>query len=184
MVDGSLMPRCVAFLRAINVGGHVVKMDRLRELFESLKLRNVETFIASGNVIFDCAKGETSRLEQRIERALEEELGYEVATFIRSTSALPGIVTAHPFAAAKDFDRCVLSIGFLKTSPANEARERLLQMATATDEFHVDDRQVYWLCRTKTSDSRFSGAFFEKALGARSTFRNVTTVHKLAEKYG
>ena len=47
------MPRYITFLRAINVGGHTVKMDRLREIFESLGFANVETFIASGNVVFE-----------------------------------------------------------------------------------------------------------------------------------
>ena len=47
------MPRYVAFLRAINVGGHVVKMERLRALFEDLGFAKVETLIASGNVIFE-----------------------------------------------------------------------------------------------------------------------------------
>jgi len=51
------MPRYVALLRGINLGGHTVKMDRLKKLFEELGLKNVETFIASGNVIFESAHG-------------------------------------------------------------------------------------------------------------------------------
>ena len=47
------MPKYIAFLRAINVGGHIVKMDQLRKLFEELQFEHVEKFIASGNVIFD-----------------------------------------------------------------------------------------------------------------------------------
>ena len=57
------MPRYIAFLRAINVGGHTVKMDRLREIFESLGFANVETFIASGNVVFETTAGDTAALE-------------------------------------------------------------------------------------------------------------------------
>ena len=73
--------RFIALLRAINVGGHNVKMDRLRKLFESLGLSNVETFIASGNVIFDSLVESAETLEEKIERHLRESLGYEVATF-------------------------------------------------------------------------------------------------------
>ena len=47
------MSRYIAFLKAINVGGHNVKMDQLRKIFESMQFKNVETFIASGNVIFE-----------------------------------------------------------------------------------------------------------------------------------
>ncbi len=57
------MPKYVALLRAINVGGHTVKMDHLRRLFEALGFTNVETFIASGNVIFDSTSKSTKAFE-------------------------------------------------------------------------------------------------------------------------
>ena len=85
------MTRYVAFLRAINVGGHTVKMDRLRALFEELKFANVETFIASGNVLFDSASKSTDAMETRIERHLEKALGYEVATFVRPLASLAAV---------------------------------------------------------------------------------------------
>ena len=78
------MPKYLAFLRAINVGGHTVKMDHLRQIFESLGLSNAETFIASGNVIFDVKAGNVKTLEKKIENKLHEALGYEVAAFIRT----------------------------------------------------------------------------------------------------
>src|SRR5262245_43574496 len=85
------MPKYVAFLRAINVGGHVVKMDHLRSLFEALKFSNVETFIASGNVIFDSKTTDTKALESKIEKHLKQQLGYEVITFLRSLPELKAI---------------------------------------------------------------------------------------------
>jgi uncharacterized protein (DUF1697 family) len=80
------MPKFVAFLRAINVGGHLVKMDELRGLFEALGFTNVETFIASGNVIFDSKATNVKSLERKIEKHLEASLGYAVTTFIRSVA--------------------------------------------------------------------------------------------------
>ena len=90
------MPRYVAFLRAINVGGHTVKMDRLRVLFEDLRLKNVETFIASGNVLFDTSAKDIGALERKIEKHLEQALGYEVTTFVRAMTDLAGVVAGHP----------------------------------------------------------------------------------------
>jgi uncharacterized protein (DUF1697 family) len=75
------MPRYVAFLRAINVGGRTVTMERLRALFSDIGFSNVETFIASGNVIFDSKSAAPTTLEKDIERQLEASLGYSVATF-------------------------------------------------------------------------------------------------------
>ena len=66
------MPRYVAFLRAVNVGGRIVKMDALRGHFAAAGFANVETFIASGNVIFDTRAKAGPALEAKIEAALEE----------------------------------------------------------------------------------------------------------------
>ena len=84
--------RYVAFLRAINVGGrHLVKMDALRRLFEELGFTNVETFIASGNVVFESKSRSAASLEKAIEAHLQKSLGYEVKTFIRSESEVAEI---------------------------------------------------------------------------------------------
>ena len=82
------MPRTIAFLRAVNVGGHTVKMDALRRHFESLGFSNVETFIASGNVIFETPFKNARTLESSIENKLRDALGYEVAAFLRTDAEL------------------------------------------------------------------------------------------------
>ena len=79
------MPRYVAFLRAVNVGGRVVKMEALRRIFESAGLTNVETFIASGNVLFDSGSRSEKALRAKIEKSLQNELGYSVVTFLRDS---------------------------------------------------------------------------------------------------
>jgi uncharacterized protein (DUF1697 family) len=91
------MTQYFAFLRAINVGGHNVKMEHLREIFESLGFSKVETFIASGNVVFESSSRDTLSLENRIETKLNESLGYEVSTFIRTAPELDGIAMDQAF---------------------------------------------------------------------------------------
>jgi uncharacterized protein (DUF1697 family) len=178
------MTRFIAFLRAINVGGHNVRMDHLRALFESLGLSNVETFIASGNVIFDSPAKNTRALEEEIEGHLREALGYEVAAFLRSASELADIAHYEPFTISElDEEDNSLYIAFLPASPDDEAQQRLLAFRTEIDDFHVHEREVYWLCRKKMSESAFSGALLEKTIGMPATMRNATTVKKLAAKY-
>ena len=176
------MSRRVAFLRAINVGGHTVKMDRLRELFESLGFQNVETFIASGNVLFD-ATGARAPLERRIEAHLRKELGYEVATFIRTLPELEAVLAYEPFPSADDDDRG-LYIAFVHEPPGAAVARKLLEARTAVDDFHVNGREIYWLVRGRFSDSQFTGARLEKTIGAPATIRNVTSVRKLVAKKG
>lgn len=176
------MPKYVALLRAINVGGHTVKMDRLRRLFEELGLKNVETFIASGNVIFDSPSRTPQALERRIERHLHEALGYEVATFIRSSADIAAIAEHEAFPPS-EVEKCMLYIGFAGSAPGDAARDKLIESRTLVDEFHVNNREVYWLCRKSFSESEFSGARIEKTLGMPLTIRNVTTVKKLAARF-
>lgn len=178
------MTKYVALLRAINVGGHTVKMDYLRSLFEAIGLANVETFIASGNVIFDSKSGNQLALEQKIEKRLQETLGYEVKTFIRSTSELKAVAAYKPFIDSElNKEGHALYIGFVGGSPNVQAKQKLLSYCGEIDDLHVHGREVYWLCRTKMGVSKFSGALVEKILGMRVTFRNATTVRKIAAKY-
>ena len=178
------MPKYIAFLRAINVGGRTVKMEHLRRLFEALGFTKVETFIASGNAIFDSSSKNPKGLEKKIETYLKKSFGYEVATFIRTTSELAEIARYKPFADAElNTDGNSLYIGFVQEPPSAEAKRKLLAFSSKTDEFHIHGREVYWLCRTRFSESDFYGGLLEKTLGMPATLRNATTVKKLASKY-
>ena len=177
------MSKYIAFLRAINVGGHTVKMDVLRQLFESLGFSNVETFIASGNVIFEVKTGNTKALEKKIETCLYEALGYEVATFIRTDVEVAEIAKYKPFPQSQLDTATALNVGFLADPLNDAARQKLMSLRTDIDDFHVHGREIYWLCKKKQSDSKISNAVIEKALGVKSTLRGVNTVDKLAEKY-
>lgn len=177
------MAKYVAFLRAINVGGHTVKMDHLRGLFESLGFKNVETVIASGNVIFDSPSKSVPTLEKKIESHLQAALGYEVITFVRSTNELKLVAQHRPFDDS-DMDAAenALYIGFLKGGPSDEAKQKLASLATEDDKFHFLGREMYWLRRKQFSDSKLSGPLLEKTLGMRTTLRNSTTVKRIASQ--
>jgi len=177
------MPRFIAFLRAINVGGHVVKMDHLRGLFESLGFSSVETFIASGNVVFETRSQNAQALERKIEQRLREALGYEVATFIRTDAALADIANYQPFRQSDLDAAAALNIAFLAERLDDQSKQKLLALRTEIDDFHVHEREIYWLCRKKQSESNFSNAMLEKILGRRATFRGVNTIKKMAAKY-
>jgi len=178
------MPKYVAFLRAVNVGGHIVKMDHLRQLFEALRFSNVETFIASGNVIFDSTSKNTKTLERKIESLLGETFGYAVATFVRSTSELVNIAEYKPFDDSElEADGNALYIAFTTDEPSTESKRKLLTFMTGVDDFQVYGREVYWLSRKKIGESKFSGAQLERTLGMPATIRNANTVKRLVAKY-
>jgi uncharacterized protein (DUF1697 family) len=177
------MPKLVAFLRAINVGGHTVSMDTLRREFEAIGLKDVETFIASGNVVFTAPPGKATALERKIEKRLHDSLGYEVRTFIRTEAEVAAIAGYKPFEEAQIRSAQAVNVAFLGHPLEPAAVKLLMAMRTPIDDFHVNGREMYWLCRKKQSESTFSNARFEKALGGRATFRGVKTIVKLAAKY-
>lgn len=174
------MARYIAFLRAINVGGHVVKMERLRAFFTELGFSAVETFIASGNVIFDARETDAAVLEKQIARKLAKELGYDTGVFLRSPAEVAAVAALEPFG---DLEGHSLYVSFLPGTPSAAARKALMTFRSDVDDFRVEGREVYWLCRGRMLDSRFSGAVLEKTVGMPATARNITTIRKLAEKY-
>lgn len=176
------MTRYVAFLRAINVGGRTVTMDRLRTVFSGLGFEGVETFIASGNVVFESRAG-AKALTPKIERALRDVLGYDVHTFLRTDAEVAAIAAREVFPAAAASTAGAHVVGFMAGPlPAAGARA-LMALRSDADTFAVHGSEVYWLCRTKQSESAFSNMVFEKVTGVRATFRGLNTVQRLAAKY-
>jgi uncharacterized protein (DUF1697 family) len=178
------MARLVAFLRAINVGGHTVAMGRLRGLFEGLGFDDVETFIASGNVIFTARAGDRAAMEKKIEARLRAALGFEVATFVRTDAEVAAVARYKPFKEAHMKNARACWVGFVERPLDAAAARALMALRTEADDFHTKGREVYWLCRKTQSVSTFNNATFEKAVQVRVTFRGINTVMRLAAKYG
>ena len=173
----SVAPQYVAFLRAINIGNRIVKMDDLKTMFEAMRFTDVATFIASGNVIFRGTE-EVARLEARIARGLENALGYPVPAFVRTTDEVGRIAAFDPFPRSTVG---TLYVGFLPSPPGGAPN--LAALETPRDRLRVEGREVYWLCATGMMESTVTYARIEKALGLPATFRNISTVRRLAAKY-
>ncbi|MDP2363667.1 MAG: DUF1697 domain-containing protein [Ignavibacteria bacterium] len=178
------MPTYIAFLRAINVGSHTVKMDFLKKLFEKMGFTNVETFIASGNVFFETKIKDMGSIKKKIEKELQAELGYQVATFIRTTSMLKEIFEYKAFRESDlKNEQNSLYIGFLENQPDKDSQKKVLTLSDEANEFYLNNKELYWLCGKNFSDSGISGKTLEKALGMETTIRNSTTIRKIVLKY-
>ena len=178
------MSRYITLLRAINVGrGRTIRMEVLRQLFESIGFLNVATFIASGNVVFEATTKNVRSLEERIEKRLEEALGYEVAAFIRTEAELVEIANYKPFPQSKVDTAAGFNIIFLADTVDENSKEKVLALRTDTDEFHVRGREIYWLRRERQSGSRFSTVPLEKTLGRPFTIRGGETIKRMVLKF-
>lgn len=174
------MTRHIALLRALNVGGHTIKMAALRGLFVSMDFGNVSTYIASGNVLFDAGEANATDLEYRIEEHLRAALGYEVATFLRTPAEVATIAGQEPFDSKEMANAFGLMVAFLKSPPGPTELERLHSYRRPSDDFTANGREIYWLRRTQDSETNFAGATLERVIGAPATIRNINTVRKLA----
>ena len=166
----------IAFLRAINVGGHTVTMARLRALVEALGFASVESFIASGNLRFSAPRP-APILEQELAVHLEQQLGYPVPVFIRAPGFLRALPTRLP---GESTDRGISTyVGFLATRPASAAQRRLAALDSTIDTFSTRGREVYWLSRKTIGQSKVTGRQLELALGQPTTFRSLSSLGRL-----
>lgn len=181
------MPRYIAFLRAINVGGRTITMERLRSLFEAMKFADVATFIASGNVIFTTEESDTVALEARIAAHLQDALGYPVATFLRTDAQVRAIAEYACFPQADREDAASLNITLLAEPLPAAAVDILNGFTTELDRFHVHGTEIYWLCSVKISESTvFQSRFwkeFARQYPLEGTMRTRNTLVRLAKKY-
>jgi uncharacterized protein (DUF1697 family) len=170
------MTKYIAFLRAINVGGtKLIKMDELRRMFAAFGFSNVQTYIQTGNVIFET---KSTPNESKIEKQLETALGYYVEVFIRSMDEIAEIANQDHFEPQPEG---TLHVVFLRSKPAKPLVDTLKRYNNPADEFAVIGREVYNL-RHDRDKSVFSNNFIEKIFGIATT-RNITTLKKIFEKY-
>ncbi len=176
------MPRYFAFLRAISAGrGRTVKMETLRQLFESLGFSGVATYIASGNVIFETGATNTAALERRIEKRLQEALGYSVPVYLRTNEELIALVNDNPF---PPFLGAGVEVGiiFLPARLSAAGARDLLALQSETDEFQIHGREIYWLRRRLPEGSRVP-VLLDETLGMPFTIRTPRTIGQLAARY-
>jgi uncharacterized protein (DUF1697 family) len=178
------MPRYAAFLRGVNLASHHrVSGDRLRSLFVELGFRDVQTFRASGNVVFEADREPAGKLAGRIEAALEEALGFEVAVFLRTAKEVKAIASGQPFdAKLVEASKGKLQVAMVAGKPAAGARKEVLALASDEDRLAFGDRELFWLPSGGTQRSALNLKAIEKLLGP-TTMRTKGTVDEVAARY-
>lgn len=172
--------RYAAFLRGVNVGkNHRVSSAELRDLFEALGAEEVATFRTSGNVVFRAAGDMTAE----IEAGLEQALGYEVRTFVRTAAELKAIGAERPFAAEDvEASKGKLQVSLLDSKPSAAVRTQVLALATEQDRLAFGKRELYWLPSGGTLESELDRTKLDRLLGA-STMRTKGTMELLFAKF-
>jgi len=171
----------VSMLRGINVSGQkVIKMSRLKALYESVGFADVTTYIQSGNVIFGSSSNDPSSIGKMIVAAIEKSFGFSITVIIRRSSELGRIIRACPFVALSQIDESKLYVTFLNSRPTPTLVKALGLLAAKTrDQYKLVGSEIYLHCPQGYGKTAFSNAFFEKHLKVAATTRNWRTVNTL-----
>jgi uncharacterized protein (DUF1697 family) len=178
------MERYVAFLRGMNLGKRRIKNPELVGHFEAMGLEDVATFRASGNVVFVDPAGESeSKLQKRVEKELDERLGYDVAVFLRSAEEVAAIAAREPFdAKAIKGSKGKPQVVLLGRKPSAKAKKAVLDLAPEGDLMVVEGRELHWLPIGGLSETDLDTKALDGALG-KGTTRTAGTIEQIAAKY-
>lgn len=167
----------IALLRGINVGGHKkVPMAELRAVLSNSGLDNVQTYIQSGNVIFDTSEISTEKLETKIHNSIKDHFGYEVSIILKKPQEIQSILDRCPFEEGKKEKSYFV---MLHNTPGKELVEEASKKEYPNEAYFIIGDCIYFFCATGVGKAKFNSNFFERKLKTTSTTRNYNTMMKL-----
>ena len=171
------MPAFISLFRGINVGGqHKVKMSDLKEMHESLGLRDVLPYIQSGNVVFKSDDADVAQLQGQIEDGFEKRFGFHVEVFVRTSAELRDIIDKNPFQGQQSKESKWVAVMFLADRPDDTAQEDLLKTYAGPEELFIIGKEIYIYYPNGIGRSKLSNTFIEKKLKIAGTARNWNTI--------
>jgi uncharacterized protein (DUF1697 family) len=176
----SIVPTYVAMLRGVNVGGNPLKMEWLRGACEEMGLRNVRTYLQSGNIVLASPLGAVN-LATSLKRKIDKQTRLPVPVIVRSAKEMADIVAQNPFLKQKGLDATKLHVTFLADAPKQPDIARLDRFAGTRDAYQLAKREIFLYCPINYGETKLSNTAIEKALGVSATTRNWNTVTTLAE---
>lgn len=173
------MNKFISLLRGINVGGHnKIKMSDLKTLYESLGFSNVQTYIQSGNVIFESNNNDKVTLENGIKTEIKKVFNYDITVILRTSTELKNVVQNNPL-ADRYYDIKKLCVVFMKSQPNNSLVQELLDQFTGEEKFIFRGKEIYAYYPNGYGRSKADNNFYEKNLKVKSTARNWNSVNKI-----
>jgi uncharacterized protein (DUF1697 family) len=168
----------IALLRGINVGGkNMIKMAELKLMFEKLGFSKVQTYINSGNVLFQSEEG-VDEVRQRIELEIHKAFGISVTVVIRTAAELEQLIAECPYPADSLLEGESVQVTLLTEAPLQEKLDHLPDGKSDKDEFQINGLEIYFLFRQSILDSKLANNMTK--LGNTATSRNLNTMNKLA----
>ena len=174
------MARFVSLLRGINVSGQKkIRMVDLKSAYEALGLTNVQTYVQSGNVVFDTKLRSAAKVATLLEEQIDSCFGFDVTVLIRTPADLQRIVKTNPFAKQASKEPSKVAVAFLAARPTAAMVELVKDVDAGGDEFVVNGAEVFLHCPVGFGRSKLSHALFERKFKMPVSARNWKTVMAL-----
>lgn len=174
------MTRCVSLFRGINVGGNqIVRMEALKGLHASLGLRDVQTYIQSGNVVFTSDNTDVGEIQKEIEEGFAPTFGFAVKVMVRTASELNAIIENNPFQNQPLREPKWIVVMFLESNPVSTALEDIQETYAGPEEIHIIGKEAFIYYPEGMGRSKLTNTLLEKKLKTAGTARNWNTVLKL-----
>lgn len=157
-------------------------MADLKSLYEALELGNTQTYVQSGNVVFDSEEQDAEKLRKSLEAQIETTFGFSVPVLIRTADDFKRVIESHPFA---NEDPIRVLITFLYERPEKSKWDELSLYQDKVDQFALGEQEIFLFCPGGYGRTKLSNTFFEKKLGVVATTRNwksVNTLYEMASK--
>lgn len=168
----------VAFLRGINIGGKTaLPMGELISIFQSFDVENVQTYIRSGNVVFQSKNKLESCFSEKISKAIENYKNFRPTAFILSSTKLNKAIKANPF---NDINGKYIHFYFIKEEPENNDFNQLHAVKSPTEDFRCIG-SVFYLHTPDGFENSKIARKVEKIINLPMTARNLNTVSKVQE---
>ncbi len=172
------MQTWIALFRGINVGGrNILPMVELVAELQPLKLKNIRTYIQSGNVVFESSAKSASSTGKKIAERLEETRGFRPHVLVLKDAELNDAIAANPYCDSK-LDPKTVHFYFMDGVPADPNLEEMAKAKAASESFAIVNRLLYLHAPDGIGRSKLA-ARAEKWLGVPTTARNFRTVQKL-----
>lgn len=177
------MLRYVAFFGSINVGSNRLSMADLRWAFEREGFEQVETVVASGNVLFAFEDRPTSGLEEKLAWLMRERFEIESFAAVRSRGEVAAAIDGNPFAEGGAENLVHTHFLERQASEADFARLVADHAGRGPERLALGDRSIYIDYVDGVGNSKLTGAFIERRLGCRGTARNLRSLRRILEKF-
>jgi uncharacterized protein (DUF1697 family) len=176
------MKTYIAFLRGINVSGKTkIPMAELRKLCESVKLKDVKTYIQSGNIIFKSDSTNSTELENLIEKAILNNYGFEVPVLIKTVEQLSKIISINPYNLEADILENKIYFVLLNSEPQIKYLESFKNEEFKNEEFFYYENCIYLKCNMGYGKAKLNNNLIERKLRLMATTRNYRTMNTLID---